>query len=77
MRFVFISGGLTGFLLAAGASYSADSSAGRVFLDGALGCLAGAVLFRWLWTVLLGGLRETLVTRHEAALAAESAKPKP
>ncbi len=43
---------------------------GVVLLDGAVGCLTGALLFRWFWTVLVRGIRETIVTRHAAATAA-------
>jgi hypothetical protein len=76
MRFIFLLGGTLGFLLAAVTSWQADHAADRILLDGALGCLAGALLFRWLWTVLLRGLRETLLTRQQAATAAAAAKAK-
>ena len=76
MRFIFLLGGTLGFLLAAATSWQADHAADRILLDGALGCLAGALLFRWLWTVLLRGLRETLLSRQEAATAAAAAKTK-
>lgn len=76
MRFIFLLGGTLGFLLAAATSWQADHAVDRILLDGALGCLAGALLFRWLWTVLLRGLRETLLTRQEAATAAAAAKTK-
>jgi hypothetical protein len=39
----------------------------------AIGCLVGAMLFRWFWNVLVGGIRETLVLRQEAAAAAAAA----
>jgi uncharacterized membrane protein YccC len=75
MRYVFLLGGLLGFALAAGtALYMGGPD--RIFFDGAVGCLIGALLFRWLWSVLLGGLRETMVARQRAA-AAEVAKAKP
>jgi hypothetical protein len=70
MKFVFLAGGLSGFLLAAAAGYSADRALDRIFLDAALGCLAGAMLFRWFWTVLVRGIRETILLRHAATLAA-------
>jgi hypothetical protein len=31
--------------------------------------LAGALLFRWFWTVLVRGIRETILARHAAAAA--------
>ena len=76
MRFIFLSGGTLGFLIAAATSWAMEHAADRILLDGALGCLAGALLFRWLWTVLLRGLRETLLTRQQAAATAAAAKPK-
>jgi hypothetical protein len=76
MRFVFLLGGITGFALAGGTSFAMERAPDRVFLDGAVGCLAGAFLFRWLWSVLLAGVRETLEARHRAA-AAEAAKSHP
>ena len=45
----------------------------RILLDGALGCLVGALLFRWFWTVLVRGIRETILNRHAAASAAAPA----
>lgn len=77
MRYVFLLGGLVGFTLAAGTALFVGHAPGRIFLDGAMGCLAGALLFRWLWNILLGGLRETMVARQRAAVAAEAAKAKP
>jgi uncharacterized membrane protein YccC len=80
MRFVFLLGGLSGFAITGAASWYSDSGAGRIFFDAACGCLVGALLFRWFWTVLLGGLRETVHARHKAAQAAQAAQatePKP
>lgn len=76
MRYVFLLGGLLGFALAAGTALYMGRGPDRIFFDGAVGCLIGALLFRWLWGVLLGGLRETMVARQRAA-AAEVAKTKP
>ena len=72
MRFIFLVGGVTGFVLAGASSWWADCGAGRVFLDAACGCLVGALLFRWLWTVLIQGFSETLTARQQAASAAEA-----
>jgi hypothetical protein len=73
MKFVFLFGGVTGFIVALLTSWQLEHAADRVFLDAAVGCLAGAVLFRWFWTIVLAGLRDTVVARHRAALAAASA----
>jgi hypothetical protein len=72
MRFVFLLGGLIGFLVAGATSWASDCGSGRIFFDAASGCLAGALLFRWLWSVVLSGLRETLIVRQRAAVAAEA-----
>lgn len=77
MKFVFLAGGAAGFVLAAAAGFLADRAADRIFLDAALGCLAGALLFRWFWTVLVRGIRETILIRHAATIAAAaSSSPK-
>jgi hypothetical protein len=70
MKFVFLSGGVLGFATAAVTGWLADRSADRILLDAALGCLAGALLFRWFWTVLLRGIRETILIRQKAAIVA-------
>ncbi|MBL9215131.1 MAG: hypothetical protein JNG83_06615 [Opitutaceae bacterium] len=79
MKFIFLAGGLAGFLLAAASGLQAGRSPDRVLLDAALGCLAGALLFRWLWSVLLRGFREAYLNRQRAAASTESAaaQPKP
>lgn len=69
MKFVFLAGGLVGFLAAGLAGWSAGRSADRIFFDAAVGCLVGALLFRWFWTVLVRGIRETILIRHAATTA--------
>ena len=76
MKFIFLLGGCTGFVVTAGASYFAGHVADRVLLDAAIGCLAGALLFRWFWTVLVRGVREVVMQRHAATAAAAAAAPK-
>ncbi len=70
MKFIFLAGGLAGFLLAVATGWFAGHAPDRVLLDGAVGCLVGALLFRWFWTVLVRGIRETILVRHAAATAA-------
>jgi len=70
MKFIFLTGGVLGFALAAATSWLTDRAPDRILLDAAVGCLAGALLFRWFWTVLLRGLRETILIRQKAAAAA-------
>ncbi len=77
MRYIFLLGGACGFVVAGGVSFFADHSAHRMLLDAALGALAGGMLFRWFWSVLVRGLRETLLSRHaakQAALTSTTAK---
>ena len=69
MKFIFLAGGFAGFLTAGAASYWAGHQPDRILLDGAVGCLCGALLFRWFWTVLVRGIRETILSRHAAAIA--------
>ncbi len=76
MRFVFLIGGFLGFVLAGTASWLADCTSGRIFFDASLGCLIGAQLFRWLWSVLLQGVHETYVERQRALVAEAAAKNK-
>jgi hypothetical protein len=78
MKFIFLIGGLAGFLCATAAGYLADRSWDRIFFDAAVGCLVGALLFRWFWTVLVRGIRETILYRHAAVTAsAAPAAPSP
>jgi hypothetical protein len=69
MRFIFLTGGLLGFLAAALGGISAGCSADRVLLDGTVGCLACALVFRWFWSVLQHGFRETYLAKQRAAAA--------
>lgn len=73
MKFVFLVGGIAGFLAAALTGYFSDHSADRILFDAAIGCLAGGMLFRWFWTQLVRGIRETILARHAAATAAAAA----
>ena len=72
MRFIFLSGGAAGFTLTAAASLWAGHEPDRVFFDGAVGCLVGALLFRWFWTILVRGIRETILARHAAKPAVKN-----
>jgi hypothetical protein len=76
MKFVFLSGGFAGFIVAGAGSFWAGHQPDRVLLDGAVGCLVGAILFRWFWTVLVRGIRETILARQAAAAPAVVAKHK-
>ena len=68
MKFVFLLGGTTGFVIAAGTGLWMGRTPDRILVDAMIGCLTGAVLFRWFWNVLLQGVQETYIARHRAAL---------
>jgi hypothetical protein len=72
MRSIFLAGGCAGFLVVGSAGLLADREITVVFRDAALGCLAGAMLFRWFWSVLVGTMKETAEIN-----AREAAKPTP
>ena len=76
MKFVFLSGGFAGFLVAGAGSFWAGHQPDRILFDGAVGCLVGAILFRWFWTVLVRGIRETILARQAAPAPAVVAKHK-
>jgi hypothetical protein len=76
MRSIFLIGGMLGFVITAVTSWQADHAPDRVLLDAAFGCLAGALLARWLWSIVLRGLRETILKRQEAIVADSAVKPK-
>jgi len=71
MRSIFLTGGFAGFLSAGLTSYWVGHQPDRILFDAAVGCLVGAMLFRWFWTVLVRGIRETILQRHAAATAAK------
>ena len=77
MKFVFLAGGLAGFLLAGAAGLSAGRAYDLVLRDAALGCLGGALLFRWFWSVLVKALTDTVSARRAAERASQAAAPAP
>jgi hypothetical protein len=68
MKFIFLTGGLLGFVAAAMGALSVGCSPDRVLLDGTVGCLASAIVFRWFWSVLQHGFREAYMARQRAAV---------
>jgi divalent metal cation (Fe/Co/Zn/Cd) transporter len=74
MKFVFLTGGFVGFALAASSGLSAGREAGFVLRDAAVGCLVGALLFRWFWSVVVKALAVTLERRRNEA-SAKAAEP--
>jgi hypothetical protein len=70
MKFIFLAGGVAGFALAAATGLYFGRPPDRILLDAATGCLVGALLFRWLWSVFLRGFRETYLANQQAAAKA-------
>jgi len=69
MKFIFLVGGAAGFATAVTTDWFLDRGPDRILFDGAVGCLAGALLLRWFWRVLLAGIRDTYIARQRAALS--------
>ncbi|HRE80378.1 MAG TPA: hypothetical protein PLN52_04980 [Opitutaceae bacterium] len=71
MKFAFLAGGFTGFALATAAGFSAGRAPDLILRDAALACLAGALLLRWFWSIVIKVFSEA-VTLKRAALEAEA-----
>ncbi|MBP7141308.1 MAG: hypothetical protein KBA71_05330 [Opitutaceae bacterium] len=69
MKFVFLTGGFAGFALTAAAGFLADRAPDLVLRDAAIGCLAGALLFRWFWSVVIKVFGEAIELNRIAASA--------
>jgi hypothetical protein len=76
MRSIFLLGGFVGFLVSALAGLLAGRSSDLVLRDAALGCLLGAFLFRWLWSVFVRILSEAVQAKRAAEAAAAEAADK-
>ena len=77
MKFVFLTGGFLGFALAGFVGLSAGRDAGLVLRDAAIGCLVGALLFRWFWSVLVKALADTVEGRRQETASTETPAPAP
>lgn len=73
MRSFFLLGGFIGFVIAALSGMAAGHAGDRILLDGSVGCLAGALLFRFFWSQLVKVLTETVRAKRAAQAAAEEA----
>lgn len=76
MKFIFLLGGFVGFLTSAVAGIAAGRDPGLMLLDAMVGAVIGAFLFRWLWTVAMGGMRDTLIERQRAGEKPADSKKK-
>lgn len=70
MKFAFLCGGLLGFGLVAAAGWAAGREPARLLRDAAFGCVAGALLLRWFWSVLARSVVEVATERRLAATRA-------
>jgi len=73
MKFIFLAGGFAGFFLTMLTGFIAGRAPDLVLRDSAFGCLAGALLFRWFWSVFVKALTEAVAIRRAAAEAAAAA----
>jgi hypothetical protein len=77
MKYVILVGGMAGFFTAFLTDIYFERNPQRMFFDSATGCLAGALLVRWFWGILIIGIRDTQVATYKKKLAAaEEAKRK-
>ena len=74
MRFIFLLGGFVGFLLTCIAGLFADRAIDLVLRDAAIGCLIGALLFRWFWSVFVKALSIAVRAKRAARAEAEEAE---
>jgi hypothetical protein len=68
MKSIFLMGGLTGFVVAMLAGWAADRTADSILLDAMFSAVAGALLFKWFWSVVLRGMKETYLARQAEAV---------
>ncbi|MBE7538280.1 MAG: hypothetical protein HS122_07695 [Opitutaceae bacterium] len=74
MKFIFLTGGFAGFVITAATGFLADRAPDLVLRDAAIGCLAGALLFRWFWSVVIKVFGETMELKRLAAAAEAEAQ---
>jgi hypothetical protein len=73
MKFIFLAGGFAGFFLTMLTGYIAGRAPDLVLRDAAFGSLAGALLFRWFWSVFVKALTEAVAIKRAATAAAAAA----
>jgi hypothetical protein len=72
MRSIFLTGGFVGFFVCALTGVLAGRASDLVLRDAAFGCLVGAFLFRWLWSVFVRVLSQAVQAKRAAEAAAEA-----
>lgn len=73
MQFIFLAGGFAGFALTSVTGLISGREPDLVLRDAAIGCLVGALVFRWFWNVLVKALTEALKAKRAADAAAAAA----
>jgi hypothetical protein len=73
MRFIFLTGGFVGFMVAAVTGFLADRAIDLVLRDAAVGALVGGFLFRWFWSIFVKLLSQAVRAKRIAREAAEEA----
>ncbi len=75
MKYLLLIGGLLGFGLVFLGGLMAGRESLPAVIEGSLGCVVGAVLFRWLGNVYQQSVRITVRERETAARARAEAGP--
>ena len=73
MKFAITLGGFLGFALVTGAGFFVHRDPAAVLLEGSIGSVIGALLFRWLFGLFMRGVQTSIVQRRHAHAAAASA----
>ncbi len=63
MKFIFLAGGFAGFATTVVTGLWVGRDISLVLRDSAVGCLVGALLFKWFWSVVVKVMRETAELR--------------
>jgi hypothetical protein len=66
MKAFVVLGGFLGFSLVTGAGFFVGRDPAKVLLEGSIGCVIGAVLFRWLYGVLVRNVQRSIQQRRQA-----------
>lgn len=73
MRSIFLLGGFCGFCLVLVGGWVAGRPLSLVLRDAAIACLVMALLFRWVWNLIVKSFHETATIRKARLLQAEMA----
>lgn len=73
MRFIFLVGGFVGFFLVTVTGLLADRNIDLVLRDASIAALAGAILFRWFWSIFVKLLSQAVRSKRATRQAAEDA----